>query len=179
LEATVKQDFKGIETKTAGLHDHRVTDPVDYLTQMALRGGDPDKIETAKVPILPCSLLGPVVDLVGIDPELLAAINEIECHADRNEIEARTTGIFDVWAPPEIQRHSVGSARRGCGLLTIKTFRCCRVGKDDTIRGPPRISIRGVVGWGYATFRYLTFSETRPPHFVSVHNPDTSRKIFM
>ena len=30
----------------------------------------------------------PVVDLVGTDPELLAAIIEVECHADRDEIEA-------------------------------------------------------------------------------------------
>jgi hypothetical protein len=72
----------------AGLHDHRVTCPVDHLNQMALRGGDPNKTETAKVPILPCSLRGAVVDLVGIDPKLLAATVEIECHPDRNEVEA-------------------------------------------------------------------------------------------
>jgi len=34
------------------------------------------------------SLRRPVVDLVGTDPELLAAIIEVECHADRDEIEA-------------------------------------------------------------------------------------------
>ena len=60
----------------------------------------------------------------------------------------------------------------------------CRVGKDDTddweAEARPRISKKRVVrGSGYATFGYLTFPETRPPHFVSAHNPDTSRKIFM
>lgn len=76
----------------AGLHDHRVTDPVDYLNQLTLRRGDLDgtdtSTKTATVPISQNSLRRPVVDLVGTDPELLAAIIEVECHADRDEIEA-------------------------------------------------------------------------------------------
>jgi len=72
----------------AGLHDHRVTDPVNYLNRLVLRAGGPDKTGSVKEPILPCSWRGPVVDLVGTNPEPLAAIIEIECHADRDEIEA-------------------------------------------------------------------------------------------
>ena len=67
LEATFKQDFRGVETKTAGLHDHRVTDPVNYFNQLTLRWGDPVKTETAKV---------------------IAAIIEVACNADHDEIGA-------------------------------------------------------------------------------------------
>jgi putative SOS response-associated peptidase YedK len=41
---------------------------------------------------------------------------------DDSSLLHRTTGNFDVWAPLRSIVHSVGSAQRECGPLTIKTF---------------------------------------------------------
>ena len=65
---------------------------------------------------------------------------------------------------PEIQGHSVGSAQRGCGPLTIKTFPMpvawVRGDTDDwEAETRPRISKKRVVrGSGYGTLGYQWMS---------------------